>query len=72
MAEVQSGHYASASEVVREALRIWRERQIEKNISLLERAHAGAFDRDTTPAEEQAILRLQRKARASIKAKVRK
>ena len=65
--EVESGHYASASEVIREALRMWREKQIEKDLAALERAHAGAHDRDTTSEEMAAILRIQKNVRRQIK-----
>jgi antitoxin ParD1/3/4 len=64
--EVESGHYASASEVVREALRVWREKRIEKDVAALERAHAGAYERDTTPQEMAAILRAKRKVRQQM------
>jgi antitoxin ParD1/3/4 len=65
--EVESGHYASASEVVREALRVWRERQMEKDLAALERAHAGAYDRDTTPKEMATILEIQKAVRSDLK-----
>lgn len=65
--EVESGHFASASEVVRDALRLWREKQIEKSIASLERAHKGAFERDTNSQEMAAILRIQKRSRAAIK-----
>jgi antitoxin ParD1/3/4 len=70
--EVESGHYASASEVVREALRVWRERQVEKDLATLERAHAGAYERDTTPQESAAILHIQKTVRADLKRGKRK
>jgi putative addiction module CopG family antidote len=70
--EVESGHYASASEVVREALRVWREKQIEKDLAALELAHAGAHDRDTTQQEMVAILRIQKSVRAEMTREKRK
>ncbi len=65
--EIESGHYASTSEVVREALRVWREKQIEKDLATLERAHAGAHERDTSPEEMAAILRIQKRVRAEMR-----
>jgi putative addiction module CopG family antidote len=70
--EVESGHYASASEVVREALRVWREKQIAKDLAALEMAHAGAHDRDTTPEEMAAILRIQKSVRGEMRREKRK
>jgi len=70
--EIASGHYASASEVVRDALRVWREKQIEKNLSMLEKVHRGAFDRETTGDEMAAILRIQKTSRAQLKREKRK
>jgi antitoxin ParD1/3/4 len=64
--EVDSGQYASASEVVREALRQWLQRRIEADVAELEKAHAGAWDRDTTPEEEAAIIRIQKEVRAEL------
>jgi putative addiction module CopG family antidote len=66
--EVASGLYASASEVVREAIREWIRRRLEQEVAALEKAHAGAFDRDSTPAELKAILRIQKKVRAEMRA----
>jgi antitoxin ParD1/3/4 len=66
--EVDSGQYTSASEVVREAIRQWLERRIAADVAALEKAHAGAWERDTTPAEEAAILRIQKKVRAEMRA----
>jgi putative addiction module CopG family antidote len=68
-AEVQAGRYTSASEFVRGLVREWEQRQIKKDLAELERAHAGAWDRDTTPEEEAAILRAKRKARSKIQAR---
>lgn len=67
-AERRTGGYTSASEIVREAVRQWRERRIAADVAALEKAHAGAWDRDTTPAEEAAILRARRKVRAEMRA----
>jgi putative addiction module CopG family antidote len=64
--EVERGHYSSASEVVREALRQWLERRIATEVAELDRRHAGAWERDTTPEEEAAILRIQKKVRAEM------
>ncbi len=66
--EVESGFYASASELVREALREWIRRRVEQDVAALEKAHAGAFERDTTPEELKAILRIQKKVRAEMRA----
>jgi Arc/MetJ-type ribon-helix-helix transcriptional regulator len=66
--EVDSGQYTSASEVVREALRQRLERRIAADVAALERAHSGAWERDTTPAEEDAILRIQKTVRAEMRA----
>ncbi len=64
--EVDSGQYVSASEVVREALRDWLNRRIEMEVSALEKAHAGAWERDTTAAELEAIIQAKRRARAKL------
>lgn len=69
--EVDSGQYVSASEVVREALRDWLAKRIEKDVAALEKAHAGAWERDTTPAELEAIIRAKRRARAKLLAEKR-
>lgn len=66
--EVDSGLYASASEVVREAIREWIRRRVEQDVAALEQAHAGAFERDTTPEELRAILRIQKRVRADMRA----
>jgi Arc/MetJ-type ribon-helix-helix transcriptional regulator len=66
--EVESGFYASASELVREAIREWIRRRVEQDVAVLEKAHAGAFERDTTPEELKAILRIQKKVRADMRA----
>lgn len=65
--EVQSGQYVSGSEVVREALREWFRRRFEADEAALEKAHHGAWTRDTTPAELDAILKAKRQARAKPK-----
>ena len=67
--EVKSGDYTSASEVIREALRDWKKRRIEADVVALEKAHTGAWERDTTPEEEAMILEAKREARAELKAK---
>jgi putative addiction module CopG family antidote len=66
--EVESGLYASASEVVREAIREWIKRRIEQEVGALEKAHTGAWERDTTPEELAAILRIQKQVRAEMRA----
>lgn len=66
--ERRSAGYSSASEAVREAIRQWRDRRIAADVAALEKAHAGAWERDTTPGEEAAILRAQRKVRAEMQA----
>lgn len=65
-AEVEAGRYTSASEFVRELVRAWEQRQIERDTAEFAAAHAGAWERDTTVAEEAAILRAKRKARAAL------
>ena len=67
--EVDSGQYVSASEVVREALREWLNRRIAADVAALEKAHEGAWERDTTPEEEALILAAKREARAELLAK---
>jgi antitoxin ParD1/3/4 len=67
--EVESGQYVSASEVVREALREWLKRRIERDLAALEKAHKGAWERDTTPEEETIILAAKREARAELLAR---
>jgi antitoxin ParD1/3/4 len=64
--EVDSGQYASATEVVRAALRHWLQRRIEADVAELEKAHAGAWERDATPEEQAAILRIQKEVRAEL------
>jgi len=64
--EIDSGQYVSASEVVREALREWLKRRIQEDVAALEKAHAGAWERDTTPEELAAILNAKRRARAKL------
>jgi Arc/MetJ-type ribon-helix-helix transcriptional regulator len=67
-AEVEAGHYTSASEFVRELVGEWEARQVEREVADLERAHAPASDRDTTPEEEQAILRIRQEVRSEMTA----
>ena len=64
--EVESGQYTSPGEVIREALRLWMEHRTAAELAALEQAHAGAWERDTTPEEEASILRIQKKARAQL------
>ncbi len=66
--EVNAGNYASASELFREALRLWNERRIAKDVAEFDRLAEGTHERDTTADEEAAILRAQRKARAELRA----
>lgn len=68
-AEVAAGRYTSASEFMRELVREWEDQQIAKDMAELERCHAGAFERDTTPEEEAAILQIQKEVRAEMRAK---
>lgn len=68
-AEVAGGRYASASEILRDLLRQYEDRQIAADLAELERCHAGAHDRDTTPEEEAMILRIQKEVRAEMRAK---
>lgn len=69
--EVDSGEYVSASEVVREALRDWLNRRIEADVAALERAHTGAWERDTTPEELKTIIAAKRRARSKLSADAR-
>ena len=62
--EVDSGLYASASEVVREAIREWIKKRIQEDVAALEKAHAGTWERDTTPEEEALILKAVKTVRA--------
>jgi putative addiction module CopG family antidote len=64
--EVQSGQYVSGSEVVREALREWFRRRFEADEAALEKAHHGAWTRDTTSEELDAILKAKRQARTKL------
>lgn len=66
--ELDSGQYVSASEVVREALRAWFKRRVAGDVAALEKAHAGAWERDTSPEELAAILDAKRRARAKLTA----
>lgn len=66
--EVDTGEYGSVHEVVREALGQWLNRRRKTNLAALERAHAGAWERDTTPAELEAIIKARRLARAKLSA----
>jgi putative addiction module CopG family antidote len=61
--EVDSGQYTSASEVVREALRLWLRQRIEADVAALEKAHAGAWQRDATDQEKAEILLAKRESR---------
>ena len=67
--EVKSGLYASTSEVIREALREWLKRRVATDVAALEKAHAGAWERDTTAEEEALILESKRQARAAWQAR---
>ena len=40
----------------------------KQDVAALEKAHAGAFERDTTPEELKAILWIQKKVRAEMRA----
>jgi len=64
--EVHTGQYRSADEVIREALGQWLNRRRKTNLTALEEAHAGAWERDTTTEELDAILQAQRRARAKL------
>ena len=65
--EVKTGFYSSASEVFHEAIRVWHEQRVAKDLAALEQAHQGAFERDTTAAEMTAILRAKKKVREQMK-----
>ena len=67
--EVEAGRYTSASEFIRERIRQWEQQRIEEDVAALERAHAGAWERDTTTEEEALILEAQREARAAVRSK---
>lgn len=69
--EVDSGLYSSASEVIREALRQWSERRMEADVAALEQATGKMHARDITPAEEAAILRIQKQVRKEMLAERR-
>ncbi len=71
-AEARSMGYTSTSEVVRESVRERMKRKIQSDLHELEKAHAGAQDRDTSDEEEQAILRIQRKVRSEMRAEAAK
>jgi Arc/MetJ-type ribon-helix-helix transcriptional regulator len=66
--EVQAGHYSSASEFFRELYREWKTRRADAAAREFHRLSAGIWERDTTPKEEAAILRAQRKVRAALQA----
>jgi len=55
-----------AIEVFREVLRDWLNRRIDLEVSALEKAHAGAWERDTTAAELEAIIQAKRRVRAKL------
>jgi Arc/MetJ-type ribon-helix-helix transcriptional regulator len=66
--EVKAGHYSSASEFFRELYREWKGRKADAAAHEFERLSAGIWERDTTPKEEEAILRAKRKVRAEMQA----
>jgi Arc/MetJ-type ribon-helix-helix transcriptional regulator len=66
--EVQAGHYSSASEFFRELYREWKARKADAAAREFHRLSAGIWERNTTPKEEAAILRAQRKVRAALQA----
>jgi antitoxin ParD1/3/4 len=70
--EVEAGHYSSASEIVREALRVWHERQVEKDVAALEAAHAGAAEGDASSKEMTSILEIQKSVRAEMREEARR
>ena len=47
----------------------WIKRPVEEDVAALEKAHAGAFERDMTPEEMNAILRIQKGVREAMRAK---
>lgn len=44
------------------------ERRIAADVAAPEKAHGGAWERDTTSAEADAILRIQKQVRAEMRA----
>ena len=64
--EVQAGHYSSASEFFRELYREWKARKADAAVREFQKLSAGIWERDTTPGEENAILRAQRQVRMAI------
>jgi antitoxin ParD1/3/4 len=70
--EVDAGHYSSASEIVREALRVLHESQIQKDVAALQAAHAGAAEGDASSEEITSILEIQKSVRAEMKEEARK
>ena len=56
-----SGHFLEGRE--------WLKRRIATDVAALEKAHAGAWERDTTAEEEALILESKRQARAALRAR---
>jgi Arc/MetJ-type ribon-helix-helix transcriptional regulator len=70
--EVEAGHYSSASEIVREALLVWHETQVEKDVAALQAAHAGAAEGDASSEEMTSILEIQKSVRAEMREEARR
>ena len=66
--EVDAGNYTSASEAIRDAVRLWLERRVAAETAEFERLSADLWQRDTNAEEEATILRAQKAVRVQISA----
>ncbi len=62
--EVRTGRYRDVSELLREAWRVWQEREIQRTSRELVTALQTGRDRDPSNEEMAEILAAQRRARA--------
>jgi antitoxin ParD1/3/4 len=69
---VNSGSYSSASEVVREALRDWQEKQIQKGIALKQLRRAWKIGVGSGPAKPFSMERIKAQARRRLEERGKK
>ena len=61
--EVDAGNYTSASEAIRDEVRLWLEPRVAAETAGFERLSADLWQRDTNAEEEAAILNAQKAVR---------
>lgn len=70
--KLDSGEFASAGEVIRDALREHQEHEAARSAAILEELMADAPAREPSPTEWSNILKAQKQARSEMQASARR